>query len=422
MAPLVQLTLLGYAATTDVRDVPLVVVDEDRSVESRALVSRFEASQNFVIAASVSSSSGIDGYLDSGAAPGWRSTSRRGTANASATASRCRCRWWPTAATPTPPNVALGYAGSLIAGYNRELAAAAGGGRRRAADASSAQVRVWFNPQLESRFFIIPGVLALLLLVVTTNLSSMAMVREKELGTLEQLNVTPLGALGAHRRQAPALRAHRQHGRAARRGRGGLLVRGAAARQSCAAASSTSLVYLMTTLGLGLFVSTISNTQQQAMMTSSFFFLIPMVFLSGFVFPIENMPDVVQQVTRLIPLRYFLVIVRGIFLKGVGLERAVAADCGAADVGAGNRRPGGRPVAKDAQLTFATVGRRLKKATRLSPSFSSAITRTAGSRTSRSTACTYDGRVPRSSCTTSTVTPRRWSSAMLFVSGNARMS
>jgi ABC-2 type transport system permease protein len=79
-------------------------------------------------------------------------------------------------------------------------------------------------------------------------------------------------------------------------------------------------VYLMTTLGLGLFVSTISKTQQQAMMTSSFFFMIPMVFLSGFVFPIENMPAVVQPVTLLIPLRYFLVIVRGIFLKGVGLE------------------------------------------------------------------------------------------------------
>jgi ABC-2 type transport system permease protein len=80
------------------------------------------------------------------------------------------------------------------------------------------------------------------------------------------------------------------------------------------------VVYLLTTLGLGLFVSTISDTQQQAMMTSSFFFLIPMVFLSGFVFPIENMPAAIQPVTYLIPLRYFLVILRGIFLKGVGLE------------------------------------------------------------------------------------------------------
>jgi ABC-2 type transport system permease protein len=167
--------------------------------------------------------------------------------------------------------------------------------------------------------FIIPGVLALLLLVVTTNLSSMAIVREKELGTLEQLNVTPLarwelivgkllpyaliGALDV------------------------LLVVGVAIfwfevplRGSLVLLISMCLVYLLTTLGLGLFVSTISKTQQQAMMTSSFFFMIPMVFLSGFIFPIENMPPVVQQVTLLIPLRYFLVIVRGIFLKGVGLE------------------------------------------------------------------------------------------------------
>ena len=97
----------------------------------------------------------------------------------------------------------------------------------------------------------------------------------------------------------------------------------------------------MTTLGLGLFVSTISKTQQQAMMTSSFFFMIPMVFLSGFMFPIENMPAVVQPVTLLIPLRYFLVIVRGIFLKGVGLEtlwpQALAlAGWGAGDPDAGH--------------------------------------------------------------------------------------
>ena len=81
-----------------------------------------------------------------------------------------------------------------------------------------------------------------------------------------------------------------------------------------------SLVYLMTTLGIGLFVSTISNTQQQAMITAAFFFLMPMVFLSGFIFPIENMPAAIQAVTYLVPVRYFLVILRGIFLKGIGLE------------------------------------------------------------------------------------------------------
>jgi ABC-2 type transport system permease protein len=178
---------------------------------------------------------------------------------------------------------------------------------------------VWFNPQLESKDFMIPGILALLLLVVTTNLSSMSIVREKELGTLEQLNVTPIARwelivgkllpyalIGMIDVILVVLVA--------------LLWFEVPLRGSFLLLFAMSLVYLMTTLGLGLFVSTISATQQQAMMTASFFFLIPMVFLSGFVFPIENMPTVIQPVTYLIPLRYFLVILRGIFLKGVGLE------------------------------------------------------------------------------------------------------
>src|SRR4029079_17347728 len=160
------------------------------------------------------------------------------------------------------------------------------------AAASSIQpvVRVWFNPRLESRDFMIPGIVALLLLVVTTNLSSMGIVREKELGTLEQLNVTPL------------TRAELIVGKLLPYGLVGLIdvvlvlsvaifLFEIAMRGSYVLLFVLTLVYLVTTLGLGLFVSTVSSTQQQAMMTSTFFFLIPMVFLSGFVFPVENMPD-----------------------------------------------------------------------------------------------------------------------------------
>lgn len=165
----------------------------------------------------------------------------------------------------------------------------------------------------------IPGIVALLLLVITTNLSSMGIVREKELGTLEQLNVTPL------------TRVELIIGKLLPYGMVGLidvlLVLSVAIfwfhvpmRGSYILLFAMTLVYLMSTLGLGLFVSTISETQQQAMMTTTFFFLIPMMLLSGFVFPIENMPAAVQTVTYLIPLRYFLVILRSIFLKGVGLE------------------------------------------------------------------------------------------------------
>ncbi len=181
------------------------------------------------------------------------------------------------------------------------------------------RIRVWFNPQLESRHFMIPGVLALVLLVVTANLAAMAIVREKELGTLEQLNVTPL------RRWELIV------GKLLPFGVIGmidvLLVVAVAVfwfevplRGSFTLLFALSLLYVLCTLSLGLFISTISDTQQQAMMTATFFFLTPMIYLSGFIFPIENMPAVIQPFTYLIPLRYFLVIVRGIFLKGIGLD------------------------------------------------------------------------------------------------------
>jgi ABC-2 type transport system permease protein len=165
----------------------------------------------------------------------------------------------------------------------------------------------------------VPGVLAVLLLIVTANLTSMAIVRERELGTLDQLNVTPLSRweLIIGKLMPYALVGFVDV----------LLVVALAVwwfavpfRGSLPLLLSASLVYLMCTLGLGLFVSTISSTQQQAMMTATFFFLVPMMYLSGFIFPIENMPQVIQYVTYAIPLRYFLVIVRGIFLKGIGFD------------------------------------------------------------------------------------------------------
>ena len=315
LAPLIQLTMLGYAATTDVRNVPMVVLDQDQSAASRELVARFDVSDNFTVVATVSSAPQIDDYLDSGRA--WMAlviasdyekrirTGRPAVVQVVADG---------TDANST--NVALGYTGALITRYARELAAEEH--RGSATPLVDADIRVWFNPSLESRHFMIPGILALVLLVVTTTLSSMAIVREKELGTLEQLNVTPLarwelivgklvpyavlGMVDVFLVVAVAV------------GWFEVPLRG-----SFALLLLMCLVYLLTALGLGLFVSTISRTQQQAMMTTAFFFLIPMIFLSGFVFPIENMPAVVQPVTYLIPLRYFLIILRGIFLKGVGM-------------------------------------------------------------------------------------------------------
>jgi len=316
LAPIVQLTMLGYAATTDVQDVPMVIVDQDHSTESRDLVSRFDASQNFVIVDAIPSVKDVDRYLDTGRA--WMALvipASYGERIRHAQPTTVQVVADGTDANST--NVALGYAGALVTSYARELAPSLGQGR--ATPLISAEVRVWFNPRLESRDFMIPGILALLLLVVTTNLSSMAIVREKEVGTLEQLNVTPLARWELI---AGKLLPYAVVGMV-----DVMLVVAVAIgwfdvplRGSIILLFVMCGVYLLSTLGLGLFVSTISSTQQQAMMTSSFFFLLPMVFLSGFVFPIENMPAVIQPITYLIPLRYFLVILRGIFLKGIGLD------------------------------------------------------------------------------------------------------
>lgn len=312
VAPILQLTMLGYAATTDVRDVPVVVVDGDRSPESRALLQRFAGSRYFNV---------VDEFVDGdragealAAGEAWIAVvvpSGFGASLLGASPdSRRNVQLLADGTDANSSGQALAYASGLIAAFNRE----------RVGDvppAVEAETRVWYNPELVSKDFMVPGVLALLLLLITTNLSSMAIVREREVGTLEQLNVTPLG------RWELIL--------------GKLLPYGVIGVVDVVLVVSVAvfwfkvpltgspvllfagcLVYLLCTLGLGLLVSTIASTQQQAMMTSTFFFLVPMVYLSGFIFPIENMPRAIQAVTTLIPLRYFLVIVRGIFLKGNG--------------------------------------------------------------------------------------------------------
>jgi ABC-2 type transport system permease protein len=320
LAPIIQLILLTYAATTDVRDVPVLIVDADRSAPSRELIRRFEASPTFTLTGIVTSSRDVDEYIARGDAwiavaipPGYGRAIAEGRPQAVQVVA--------DGSDSNSAGLSLGYATSLIAAHGRSLA------MRRATEAGGVEtgpslepvIRVWFNPGLESRLFMVPGVVALLLLLITTNLSAMGIVREKEIGTLEQLNVTPLrrselivgkllpyalvGIIDVVLVLAVAL-----------------LWFEIPMRGSLVLLFAMTLIYLLCTLGLGLFVSTISATQQQAMMTTTFFFLIPMVLLSGFVFPIENMPDLVQPVTYLIPLRYFLVILRSIFLKGVGFE------------------------------------------------------------------------------------------------------
>jgi ABC-2 type transport system permease protein len=323
IAPVIQLTVLGYAATTDVRNVPIVIVDADRSAESQALISRFTGSGIFELVDIVSNVRAVDRHLERGDA--WMALSIPTRYGENVAAGRpVSLQLIADGSDASSTNIAMGYAANLIAGYTQDVVEQRG----QAAGLSSTtgggsgiepRVRVWFNPTLESRYFMLPGIFALLLLVVTSNLSSMAIVREREIGTLEQLNVTPLGRLELILGKLLPY---------AIIGLIDVLIVlivivfwfEVPLRGSFWLLFAMSLIYLLTTLGLGLFISTISHTQQQAMMTSTFFFLTPMMYLSGFVFPIENMPDAIQPLTYLIPLRYFVVILRGIFLKGVGLE------------------------------------------------------------------------------------------------------
>jgi len=314
VAPIIQLTMLGYAATTDVKDVPVVVADGDRSPESRTLIARFDASRNFTVIDTVTTVTEVDPYLQRGDA--WIALSiPQGYGAAVHDRNPVALQVVADGSDSNSTTVALGYATALIGEYAAALAASAPPSTSAAIDL---RIRVWFNSQLESRFFMIPGVLALLLLLVTANLAAMAIVREKELGTLEQLNVTPL------RRWELIVGKLLPYGVIAMVDV--LLVTAVAVfwfevpfRGSFALLLATSLLYVICTLALGLLISTVSDTQQQAMMTATFFFLTPMIYMSGFIFPIENMPQVIQYATYLIPLRYFLVIVRGIFLKGIGL-------------------------------------------------------------------------------------------------------
>jgi ABC-2 type transport system permease protein len=317
VAPVIQLTMLGYAATTDVQDVPMVVVDGDRSPESRRLLERFSASRHFVLVGEETDPRQVEPWLASGRAwlalvvPGGFARAIHG---AGSDADR-QVQVLADGTDAISSGVALSYVSRIVADFNMALLRERGTGTA----GIDGRIQVWFNPELESRQFMVPGVIALLLLVITANLSSMAIVRERELGTLEQLNVTPLGRweliLGKLLPYAVV-------------GFVDVIIVLLVAvfwfevplRGSVLLLLASSLVYLLCTLSLGLFVSTISSTQQQAMMTATFFILVPMIYLSGFVFPIENMPAFIQAITYTIPLRYFLVIVRGIFLKGVGLE------------------------------------------------------------------------------------------------------
>lgn len=308
-APVFQLLILGYAATTDISRVEVAVLDLDRSPASRALLDRFAASPWFRPVAQVDSTAALDALLDRGEAR-LALTIPADYAARRAAGLSAPVQVLADGADAAAGTAGLGYALGALQGAEGE-----GGGT----PAVELRPRVLYNPDLRSRNFMVPGVLAMIIMVMTMILTAMALVRERELGTAEQLLVAPLSrgqiilgkllpyALVGTVQIFTALPVVLWYFRVPLRGSLALLL-------------ALCVPFMLCTLGLGLLVSTLAHTQQQAMMLAAFVFMLPQIYLSGFIFPIQNMPTPLQWATYLVPLRYFVVILRGVFLKGVGLE------------------------------------------------------------------------------------------------------
>ncbi len=331
VAPVLQLLIFGYAANLDVATSRVAVVDQDGTAESRALAARFAGSSSFERVATLGDASTAEAMLARGEAdlalvvPAGFARSRDGAA----------VQLVVDGADSTSAQIGLSSALGLLRAIGAEAAArasAAGG----AEPAPSVEVRttVLYNPEFRSRWFMIPGVLALVLLVVTLIATSMAVVREKELGTFELLAVSPVS------------RATLLAGKLVPFAAFGLLDTalvlavstswfGVPLRGSVLLLLLATFPFVLCTLGLGLLVSTISSTQQQAMMTGVFLVMLPLVYFSGFIFPVESMPRLVRPLTELDPLRHLLLVLRGVMLRGVGAAELWAPIAKLAAIGIG---------------------------------------------------------------------------------------
>lgn len=318
ISPVLQLLLLGYAANLDVRDIPSVVCDLDRSAASREFLDRFVNSGYFTVRAGVDRMEAVDPFLDNGRAA-MAFVIPRGFGTDLAGGRPAAVLIIADGAESQSATIGVNYA-AMIAGRYAQRIMLRRFERLRGAGAKpvlvEAEVRIWYNPELRSRNFMVPGVLGLILMIMTIALASMGIVREKESGTMEQLIVTPIrpSQLIAGKLLPFVLigLVDATFVLVVARGWFGVPIRG-----SVALLYVLSLVFMLSTLAIGLFISTISRTQQQAMFTT-IFFIMPMILLGGFVFPIENMPVLFQHVSRLIPTRYFFVIIRGVMLRGAG--------------------------------------------------------------------------------------------------------
>ena len=318
--PALQTVIFGYAVNMDVKNIPTAILDRDNSSESRELAAIMASSGYFRVVRHINRDDDARKLLDRGTVRlvlhiehGFSEQLLRGEI--------VPVQALLDGSDSNTAGVIMGYLARLASDYNSRLqstyATRLAGQPPRIGRVELAS-RAWFNPNLESPPFYVPAVITNILFVITMLLSSMAIVREKEIGTIEQVIVTPIrkgefilgktlpfvliGYIDVFLISAV-----------------GALVFDTPVRGSLWLLFLATTLFLMSSLGIGLLISTVSHTQQQAMM-SAFFIIFPAMLLSGFAFPIENMPEPAQWLTLLNPLRYYMVVIRGIFLKGVGLE------------------------------------------------------------------------------------------------------
>jgi ABC-2 type transport system permease protein len=317
LIPIVQLFLLGYAATTDVKNVPLAVWDQSHSPASRKLIDAFREANYFATAYSASSQDEIQTLIETGKItaalvipPGYAASQKDGSAQALMILD---------GSDPTSGATALSMARLIGQAYaTRILSEQTARSGKAISTAPPVEIRtqVWYNPDLISAHFMIPGVIGMILFAITSILTASAVVRERERGTIEQLIVTPIRPweLVVGKLLPYVILAFMDTFEVLIIGHWwfGVPIRG-----SLSLVVGVSGLLLLSSLGIGLFISTIANTQQEAFLTV-FSLLLPSIFLAGFFFPIQAMPIVLQWISYIVPLRYFLVAIRALLLKGVG--------------------------------------------------------------------------------------------------------
>jgi len=312
LPPLIQLFVFGYAATTDIKHISLAVLDRSRTRESRKLIEQFTTSGYFNLNYYCKSEAEFIDLLEKSEAkavlnipPNYGENLQR--------SGGATIQILVDGTESTSAYIILNYSSRIVNTYSQSLITLPKG-----MPVIKIEDRFWYNPELESKNFFVPGVIASILTVIISNLTAMAIVKERELGTMEQILVTPIrpvefivgktlpfALIGVFEVVFISTI--------------GLLWFNIPLKGSILLLFISSVIYIYNTLGIGLYISTISKTMQQALM-SSFFFLLPAILLSGFIFPIKNMPYAFQLITYINPMRYFIYILRGIFLKGNGLD------------------------------------------------------------------------------------------------------